>query len=149
MSDLFFKLLNEKDPKNKDLIKKRLFGTLQQNVSFILGLISYSYIIYLNWDDFLNLHSNLILVFFLIIPTLIILAIFCVLIYKLINSLRHYKRDWRVLLLYSVFIISFLSNKYYFQNELGDYKIAFSVSFIVFIIICIFYGGINKDFGED
>ena len=64
MSDLFFKLLNEKDPKNKNIKKKKLFGTLQQNVSFILGLILYSYVIYFNWDEFLNLHSNLILIFF-------------------------------------------------------------------------------------
>ena len=134
----------------KKVLKKKLFGTFQQNISFILGLIFYSYIIYLNIDQFLDLFKNgPILLFFAAFPFFIIFAVICVVIYKLINSLRHYKRDWRMLLLYSVFIISFLSNKYYFQNVLGDYTIAFAVSFFVFIIISIFFDGINSDFGED
>ena len=134
----------------KKVLKKKLFGTFQQNISFILGLIFYSYIIYLNIDEFLDLFKNgPIFLFGAAFPFFIIFAVICVVIYKLINSLRHYKRDWKMLLLYSVFIISFLSNKYYFQNVLGDYTIAFAVSFFVFIIISIFFGGINSDFGED
>ena len=134
----------------KKVLKKKLFGTFQQNISFILGLIFYSYIIYLNIDQFLDLFKNgPIFLFFAAFPFFIIFVSICVVIYKLINSLRHYKRDWRMLLLYSVFIISFLSNKYYCQNVLGDYTIAFPSSFFVFIIISIFFGGINSDFGED
>ena len=134
----------------KKVLKKKLFGTFQQNISFILGLIFYSYIIYLNIDQFLDLFKNgPIFLFFAAFPFFIIFVSICVVIYKLINSLRHYKRDWRMLLLYSVFIISFLSNKYYFQNVLGNYTTAFAVSFFVFIIISIFFGGINSDFGED
>ena len=134
----------------KKVLKKKLFGTFQQNISFILGLIFYSYIIYLNIDQFLDLFKNgPIFLFFAAFPFFIIFVSICVVIYKLINSLRHYKRDWRMLLLYSVFIISFLSNKYYFQNVLGDYTIAFASSFFVFIIISIFFDGINSDFGED
>ena len=134
----------------KKTLKKKLFGTFQQNISFILGLIFYSYIIYLNIDQFLDLFKNgPIFLFFAAFPFFIIFVSICVVIYKLINSLRHYKRDWRMLLLYSVFIISFLSNKYYFQNVLGNYTTAFAVSFFVFIIISIFFGGINSDFGED
>ena len=134
----------------KKVLKKKLFGTFQQNISFILGLIFYSYIIYLNIDQFLDLFKNgPIFLFFAAFPFFIIFVSICVVIYKLINSLRHYKRDWRMLLLYSVFIISFLSNKYYFQNVLGNYTTCFAVSFFVFIIISIFFGGINSDFGED
>ena len=134
----------------KKVLKKKLFGTFQQNISFILGLIFYSYIIYLNIDEFLDLFKNgPIFLFGAAFPFFIIFAAICVVIYKLINSLRHYKRDWKMLLLYSVFIISFLSNKYYFQNVLGDYTIAFASSFFVFVIISIFFGGINSDFGED
>ena len=96
----------------KKVLKKKLFGTFQQNISFILGLIFYSYIIYLNIDEFLDLFKNgPIFLFFVAFPFFITFAVICVVIHKLINSFRHYKRDWRILLLYSVFIISFLSNK--------------------------------------
>ena len=67
----------------------------------------------------------------------------------MINSLINYKRDWKALLLYTVFIISFLSNKYYFQSVMDNYTAAFTVSFLVFIILCIFYNGINLEDTEN
>jgi hypothetical protein len=67
----------------------------------------------------------------------------------MINSLINYKRDWKALLLYTVFIVSFLSNKYYFQSVLSDYTVAFTASFLVFIILCIFYNGINLEDTEN
>ena len=147
LNKIINELLEQKLKQNK---KKKTFGLLQGYVSFILGLILYSYVIYINKDSFLNiLNEGLLFLFFVAFPFFIIFTVLCVTIYKLINSLRNYKRDWRALLLYSVFIISFLGNKYYFKSVLGNYTVAFTISFFVFIVICIFFNGINDDVGSD
>ena len=143
LNKIINELLEQKLKQNK---KKKSFGSLQGYVSFILGLI----VIYINKENYLYiLDEGLFFLFFAAFPFIIIFTALCVIIYKLINSLRNYKRDWKVLLLYSAFIISFLANKYYFKNVLGNYTIAFTVSFFVFVAICIFFNGINNDFGED
>ena len=96
------------------------------------------------WND------GFIMMFFSTFGLIIPFIAICVAAYGVINSIINPKRDWKALLLYSVFIISFLSNKYYFQSVLGDYTVAFTVSFLVFIILCIFYNGINlENIGKD
>ena len=143
LNKLINELVEKKLNQNK---KKKSFGTLQGYVSFIISLI----IIYINKENYLHvLDESVFFLFFAAFPFIIIFTALCVIIYKLINSLRNYKRDWKVLMLYSTFIISFLGNKYYFKNVLGNYTIAFTVSFFVFVAICIFFNGINNDFGED
>ena len=143
LNKLINELVEKKLNQNK---KKKSFGTLQGYVSFIISLI----IIYINKENYLHvLDESVFFLFFAAFPFIIIITALCVIIYKLINSLRNYKRDWKVLMLYSTFIISFLGNKYYFKNVLGNYTIAFTVSFFVFVAICIFFNGINNDFGED
>jgi len=143
LNKLINELVEKKLNQNK---KKKSFGTLQGYVSFIISLI----IIYINKENYLDvLDESVFFLFFAAFPFIIIFTALCVIIYKLINSLRNYKRDWKVLMLYSTFIISFLGNKYYFKNVLGNYTIAFTVSFFVFVAICIFFNGINNDFGED
>ena len=154
MSDFLFKHLKKQaDKEIKKQNKKRRKGRfpLQEFISFIVGSLIYSYIIYLNKDQYLEaFQAGPIFLFFAAFPFLIMLVVLCVIIYGLINSLINYKRDWKALLLYTVFIISFLSNKYYFQSVMDNYTAAFTVSFLVFIILCIFYNGINlEDIGKD
>ena len=143
LNKLINELVEKKLNQNK---KKKSFGTLQGYVSFIISLI----IIYINKENYLHvLDESVFFLFFAAFQFIIIFTALCVIIYKLINSLRNYKSDWKVLMLYSTFIISFLGNKYYFKNVLGNYTIAFTVSFFVFVAICIFFKGINDDFGKD
>jgi hypothetical protein len=154
MSYSFFKYLNDqvdKKIKKQNKKRKKIRFPLQEVIAFIVGSLIYSYIIYLNKDQYLEaFQAGPIFLFFAAFPFLIMLVVLCVIIYGLINSLINYKRDWKALLLYAVFIISFLSNKYYFQSVMDNYTAAFTVSFLVFIILCIFYNGINlEDIGKD
>ena len=149
MSDFFFKYLDKKNKENRK--KSRFYLSLQAVIAFIVGSLIYGLALYRIRDQLITIwNDGFIMMFFSIFALGIPFIIICVAAYGVINSIRNPKRDWKVLLLYTVFIISFLSNKYYFQSVLGDYTVAFTVSFLVFIILCIFYNGINlEDIGKD
>ncbi|MDC3410263.1 hypothetical protein OAX35_00065 [Candidatus Pelagibacter ubique] len=149
MSDFFFKYLDKKNKENRK--KSRFYLSLQAVIAFIVGSLIYGLTLYRIRDQLITIwNDGFIMMFFSIFALGIPFIVICVAAYGVINSIRNPKRDWKVLLLYTVFIISFLSNKYYFQSVLGDYTVAFTVSFLVFIILCIFYNGINlEDIGKD
>ena len=149
MSDFFFKYLDKKNKENRK--KSRFYFSLKVVVAFFLGSLIYSLVLYRIKDQLITIwNDGFIMMFFSTFGLIIPFIAICVAAYGVINSIINPKRDWKALLLYSVFIISFLSNKYYFQSELGDYTVAFTVSFLVFIILCIFYNGINlEDIGKD
>ena len=154
MSDFLFKHLKkqaDKEIKKQNKKRKKSRFPLQEFISFIVGSLIYGLVLYRIRDQLITIwNDGFIMMFFAAFPLLIMLAVFCLIIYGLINSLINYKRDWKALLLYAVFIISFLSNKYYFQSVMDNYTAAFTVSFLVFIILCIFYNGINlEDIGKD
>ena len=149
MSDFFFKYLDKKNKENRK--KSRFYFSLKVVVAFFLGSLIYSLVLYRIKDQLITIwNDGFIMMFFSTFGLIIPFIAICVAAYGVINSIINPKRDWKALLLYSVFIISFLSNKYYFQSVLGDYTIAFAVSFFVFIILCIFYNGINlEEIGKD
>ena len=149
MSDFFFKYLDKKNKENRK--KSRFYFSLKVVVAFFLGSLIYSLVLYRIKDQLITIwNDGFIMMFFSTFGLIIPFIAICVAAYGVINSIINPKRDWKALLLYSVFIISFLSNKYYFQSVLGDYTVAFTVSFLVFIILCIFYNGINLDeIGKD
>ena len=154
MSDFLFKHLKKQaDKEIKKQNKKRRKGRfpLQEFISFIVGSLIYGLVLYRIRDQLINIwNDGFIMMFFSIFAIGIPFIVICVAAYGVINSIRNPKRDWKVLLLYTVFIISFLSNKYYFQSVMDNYTAAFTVSFLVFIILCIFYNGINlEDIGKD
>jgi len=149
MSDFFFKYLDKKNKENRK--KSRFYFSLKVVVAFFLGSLIYSLVLYRIKDQLITIwNDGFIMMFFSTFGLIIPFIAICVAAYGVINSIINPKRDWKALLLYSVFIISFLSNKYYFQSVLGDYTVAFTVSFLVFIILCIFYNGINlEEIGKD
>ena len=149
MSDFFFKYLDKKNKENRK--KSRFYFSLKVVVAFFLGSLIYSLVLYRIKDQLITIwNDGFIMMFFSTFGLIIPFIAICVAAYGVINSIINPKRDWKALLLYSVFIISFLSNKYYFQSVLGDYTVAFTVSFLVFIILCIFYNGINlENIGKD
>ena len=149
MSDFFFKYLDKKNKENRK--KSRFYFSLKVFVAFFLGSLIYSLVLYRIKDQLITIwNDGFIMMFFSTFGLIIPFIAICVAAYGVINSIINPKRDWKALLLYSVFIISFLSNKYYFQSVLGDYTVAFTVSFLVFIILCIFYNGINlEEIGKD
>ena len=153
MSDLFFKYLNKQvDKEIKKQNKKRRKGRfpLQEFISFIVGSLIYGLVLYRIRDQLITIwNDGFIMIFISIFALGIPLFAICVAAYAVINSIRNPKRDWRGLLLYVVFIASFLFNKYIFQSSLDNYTMAFGVSFVAFIVICIFFGGLNNNHGHD
>jgi len=134
MSDFFFKYLDKKNKENRK--KSRFYFSLKVVVAFFLGSLIYSLVLYRIKDQLITIwNDGFIMMFFSTFGLIIPFIAICVAAYGVINSIINPKRDWKALLLYSVFIISFLSNKYYFQSVLGDYTVAFTVSFLVFIIL--------------
>ena len=153
MSDLFFKYLNkqvDKEIKKQNKKRKKSRFPLQEFISFIVGSLIYGLALYRIKDQLITIwNDGFIMIFISIFALGIPLFAICVAAYAVINSIRNPKRDWRGLLLYVVFIASFLFNKYIFQSSLGNYTMAFGVSFVAFIVICIFFGGLNNNHGHD
>jgi len=148
MSDFFFKYLDKKNKENRK--KSRFYLSLQAVIAFIVGSLIYGLALYRIRDQLITIwNDGFIMMFFSIFAIGIPFIIICVLAYGVINSIRNPKRDWRGLLLYVVFIASFLFNKYIFQSSLDNYTMAFGVSFVVFIVVCIFFGGLNNNHGHD
>ena len=137
MSDFFFKYLDKKNKENRK--KSRFYLSLQAVIAFIVGSLIYGLALYRIRDQLITIwNDGFIMMFFSIFALGIPFSFICVAAYGIINSIRNPKRDWRGLLLYVVFIASFLFNKYIFQSSLGNYTMAFGVSFVAFIVICIF-----------
>ena len=153
MSDLFFKYLNkqvDKEIKKQNKKRKKIRFPLQEVIAFIVGSLIYGLALYRIKDQLITIwNDGFIMIFISIFALGIPLFAICVAAYAVINSIRNPKRDWRGLLLYVVFIASFLFNKYIFQSSLGNYTMAFEVSFVAFIVICIFFGGLNNNHGHD
>ena len=142
MSDLFFKYLNkqvDKEIKKQNKKRKKIGFPLQEVIAFIVGSLIYGLALYRIKDQLITIwNDGFIMIFISIFALGIPLFAICVAAYAVINSIRNPKRDWRGLLLYVVFIASFLFNKYIFQSSLDNYTMAFGVSFVAFIVICIF-----------
>ena len=153
MSYSFFKYLNDqvdKEIKKQNKKRKKSRFPLQEFISFIVGSLIYGLALYRIKDQLITIwNDGFIMIFISIFALGIPLFAICVAAYAVINSIRNPKRDWRGLLLYVVFIASFLFNKYIFQSSLGNYTMAFGVSFVAFIVICIFFGGLNNNHGHD
>jgi hypothetical protein len=153
MSYSFFKYLNDqvdKKIKKQNKTRKKIRFPLQEVIAFIVGSLIYGLALYRIKDQLITIwNDGFIMIFISIFALGIPLFAICVAAYAVINSIRNPKRDWRGLLLYVVFIASFLFNKYIFQSSLGNYTMAFGVSFVAFIVICIFFGGLNNNHGHD
>ena len=118
MSDFFFKYLDKKNKENRK--KSRFYFSLKVVVAFFLGSLIYSLVLYRIKDQLITIwNDGFIMMFFLTFGLVIPFIAICVAAYGVIHSIINPKRDWKALLLYSVFIISFLSNKYYFKSVLG------------------------------
>tara|TARA_B110000495_G_C22664605_1_gene393171 strand:+ start:192 stop:629 length:438 start_codon:yes stop_codon:yes gene_type:complete len=142
MSYSFFKYLNDqvdKKIKKQNKKRKKIRFPLQEVIAFIVGSLIYGLALYRIKDQLITIwNDGFIMIFISIFALGIPLFAICVAAYAVINSIRNPKRDWRGLLLYVVFIASFLFNKYIFQSSLDNYTMAFGVSFVAFIVICIF-----------